>query len=150
MTEELTTSPGLIDRIRHTPMRDVLRGRLTGRLDIKQHIAQSGLPQPARELIQRVVQRTRLRPLEKVDVANELIAHFTDGLESGKTIDQLIESFGDERKAAAADQSGETTQSYNIRASADGPDSRIYRSNCGLCIDRNLFLFGQAIGRVAN
>lgn len=97
---DIATSPGALHRIRYTPMRDVLRGRLTGRLDVKKLIAQSGLPRPATELIGRIIRRTRLRPLEKADVANELIAHFADGLEAGKEMGQLLQSFGNERQAA--------------------------------------------------
>lgn len=97
---EVAPTSNWIHRVTYTPMRDVLCGRFTGRLDVRQRIAQSGLPQSARELIQRVVHRTRLRSLEKADVANELLAHFADGLEAGKTIEELIHSFGDERQAA--------------------------------------------------
>lgn len=81
-------------------MRDALRGRITGRLDIERRLATSGLPVPAQELIARVVRRTRLWRIEKADVAQELIAHFADGLEEGETIETMIGRFGDERAAA--------------------------------------------------
>ncbi len=55
----------------------------------------------AAELVLRVVRHTRLRSLEKSDVADELVAHFVDALESGATIEQAITAFGDERTAAA-------------------------------------------------
>ncbi|MGA2500631.1 MAG: hypothetical protein ABSH20_23065 [Tepidisphaeraceae bacterium] len=48
----------------------------------------------------RVVRRTRLWALEKVEVVDELLAHFADGLEAGATLDELIDAFGDERQAA--------------------------------------------------
>lgn len=95
-----TIEPGLLHRLRHTPLRDLLRLRATGRLDLKAHIGASGLPLPVQDLIGRLVRRTRLWRLEKADVADELIAHFADGIESGRTVDELIESFGDERAAA--------------------------------------------------
>jgi hypothetical protein len=86
-------------RLSHTPMRDLLRGRVTGRLDIRGRLAATNLPVEIRSLIQRVVFKTRLWWLEKADLANEMIAHFSDGIESGATTEQLIESFGNERMA---------------------------------------------------
>jgi hypothetical protein len=87
-------------RISHTPLRDVLRFRFTGRLDWKLRLANSGLPKPAADLIRRVVKRTRLWRLERAGVADELVAHFADGMEAGSNVEQLIKSFGDERVAA--------------------------------------------------
>jgi hypothetical protein len=87
-------------KLRYTPAKDLVRGRISGRLDVKGTIARSGLPAPAKDLIQRVVKRTRLWLSEKVDLADELIAHFLDGIEGGASVESLIEKFGDERKAA--------------------------------------------------
>jgi uncharacterized membrane protein len=87
-------------RISHTPMRDVLRLRMTGRLDWKLRVAHSGLPEPIADLICRVVKQTRLWRLEKAAAADELIAHFGDGLAAGSTVEQLLERFGDARLAA--------------------------------------------------
>ncbi len=85
---------------RHTPMRDAIRGRLTGRLDYDRAIERSGLPVAARDLIRRVVRKTRLWRIEKADVAVELIAHFADGIDAAQTPTELIAAFGDERRAA--------------------------------------------------
>ncbi len=87
-------------KLSQTPLRDIARGRVTGRLDWKSHLATAGLPQAAAELIGRVVKHTRLFRLEKAAVADEMIAHFLDGLAAGTSTEQLIESFGDERVAA--------------------------------------------------
>jgi hypothetical protein len=87
-------------RISQTPLRDLLRCRISGRLDWKSAVAAAGLPKPATELIRRVVKRTRLWRLEKAAVANELAAHFSDGLAAGSNAGQLIETFGDEQVAA--------------------------------------------------
>jgi hypothetical protein len=87
-------------KISQTPLRDIVRGRLTGRLDWKRHLAAANLPEEAAGLIRRVVQRTRLFRLEKAAVADELIAHFLDGLAAGSTAGQLVEKFGEERIAA--------------------------------------------------
>lgn len=88
-------------RASHTPIRDVLRGRMTGRLDREAMLSASGLPPACRGVIARVVRRTRLWPLEKADVCRELIAHFADGLAAGADEAALVRSFGEERSAAA-------------------------------------------------
>lgn len=80
-------------------MRDVLRGRLTGRLDLAARIERADLPVPAKQLVARVVLKSRLWSIEKLDVADELIAHFRDGLETGQGIPDLIRLFGDETRA---------------------------------------------------
>jgi hypothetical protein len=94
-----TVEISVMHRIRNTPMRDVVRGRLTGRLDVRARVG-AALPKEAAELVVRVVRRTRLRAMEKIDVADELVAHFADGLERGASVAELIRDFGDERNAA--------------------------------------------------
>lgn len=86
--------------LRHTPMRDLIRGRITGRLDIDQLLDETGLSGQAADKVRRVVKYTRLWRLEKVDVASELIAHFTDGQEAGVPLEELVEQFGNERQTA--------------------------------------------------
>ncbi|MDQ3440079.1 MAG: hypothetical protein M3478_06980, partial [Planctomycetota bacterium] len=90
----------LFRRMRHTPLRDALRGRVTGRLDVERRLEASGLPAPAQDLIRRVAKRTRLWRLERVEVVDELIAHFDDGIALGESPERLVSSFGDERAAA--------------------------------------------------
>jgi hypothetical protein len=92
--------PNFRHKMRYTPMRDVVRGRATGRLYWRGRVRASGLPTPIQDLIMRVVRRTRLWSLEKADVADELIAHFADAIEAGKCAEDAIRSFGDERRAA--------------------------------------------------
>jgi len=92
--------PTTLSRLRHTPLRDLLRGRLSGRLDYRFLIASSGLPLPVRQLIVKVTRRTRLWRSEKADVAQELIAHFTDGLDTGRPVHETISAFGDPHAAA--------------------------------------------------
>ena len=87
-------------RLNHTPLRDVLRGRLSNRLDLAGIIAAAELPQPLANLVGRVIRRTRLSRLEKADVARELVAHFEDGLTAGATPAELVESFGGIKQAA--------------------------------------------------
>ena len=83
-----------------TPLRDLARFRVTGRLDWPGRLATSGLPDPVRALIGRVVKRTRLWKLEQAAVAAELAAHFADGLDAGADAETLARDFGDERTAA--------------------------------------------------
>lgn len=65
-----------------------------------QLIEQSDLPREVRDVIRQVVKRTRLRRGEKRDVARELCAHFSDGLEAGSSAKDLIRLFGDVKAAA--------------------------------------------------
>jgi hypothetical protein len=92
--------PNFTRRLRFTPMRDLLRLNISGRLDWKSKIASAELPQPARDLIYRVIRRSRLWKWERANVTDELIAHFTDGLRASESIEQIIRKFGDERLAA--------------------------------------------------
>jgi hypothetical protein len=87
-------------RLWKTPVRDLVRLRITGRLDIDRLLAESALPENAAVMVRKVVKRTRLWRLEKVDVAKELIAHFQDGLDVGTQEDELVGSFGDEKQTA--------------------------------------------------
>jgi len=92
--------PSLLTRLRTTPLRDVLRGRLSGRLDFRRMLCESNLPAAITQAIGAVVRRTRLWKLEKADLARELITHFQDGLESGAAEQELVAAFGDVRQAA--------------------------------------------------
>lgn len=87
-------------RLRCTPMRDLVRGRLSCRLDLAAIVHGAGLTPPVSDLVLKVVSKTRLWRLEKADVAKELAAHFQDGLESGAAPQELIEAFGDPGRAA--------------------------------------------------
>ena len=87
-------------KIRYTPIRDAVRGRITGRLDLRRPLDEALLPPPVKQLLHRVVMATRLWRLERVEVLQELIAHFADGIASGISADELIKTFGDEVQAA--------------------------------------------------
>jgi hypothetical protein len=86
--------PSLLRRLYFTPLRDLLRGRITAAQDYRAALAAANLPAPIHQLIAQTVHRTRLWRSEKAEVAEELIAHFADGLERGQSIDQLIDAFG--------------------------------------------------------
>lgn len=63
-------------------------------------ILESTLGEAPRALVSRVVKRTRLWRHEQAEVARELVAHFEDGLASGRAERDLLASFGDEHAAA--------------------------------------------------
>ncbi len=57
-------------RLNTTPMRDLVRGRITGRLDSKGVIGSCGLPDAASQCVRRVVKVTGLWRIEKFQVAH--------------------------------------------------------------------------------
>ena len=95
-----TSADSLWRRIWFTRSRDVVRGRLDARLDWRQLVATSGLPVELAEAVTQVVGNSRLWRSEKAAIASELVAHFQDGLDAGKTPEQLIAAFGNTKDAA--------------------------------------------------
>ncbi|MCK4342054.1 MAG: hypothetical protein KAY37_10065 [Phycisphaerae bacterium] len=87
-------------RLMHTPLGELLHGRLASWVDIDQVITSAELPQPLQELVRQVLLKTRLWHSERADIAHELVAHFQDGLETGASVDELAASFGDPACAA--------------------------------------------------
>lgn len=87
-------------RLRTTPLRDLLRGRVTGRLDPAIVAEDAGLPPALCGIVDSTARRTRLFRRERAEVASELAAHFADGLEAGRTPEDLASTFGDPRTAA--------------------------------------------------
>ncbi len=71
------------------------------RVDWRQRIAQSGLPDDVQQLLIQLVRKSRLLPFEKVEVADEMIDHFWSGLANGKSYIELIALFGDLKTAAS-------------------------------------------------
>ena len=90
-----TAEISLWHRISRTRLRDAIRGRFDASLDWRRVIAEAELPAELAGIVAAAVRSTRLWRSEKIDVARELIAHFQDGLDAGRTPDQLIDSFGD-------------------------------------------------------
>lgn len=88
------------EKMRYTPARDFLRGKLSARMDLRRPLEEAALPLPVKQLLHRVVQSTGLWRLEQVAVLQELIAHFGDGIAAGNSPEQLIQKFGDETEAA--------------------------------------------------
>ena len=69
--------------------------------DWRSMISRSGLPDRVTSLVFRVVSESRLSRSEKKQITKELLAHFEDGNERGKTFSTLIEDFGDATTVAA-------------------------------------------------
>ena len=99
-SDEPGTGTSHLRSLRTTPMRDLARGRVTGRLDLQGLLASSTLPESLRKLVSGVVRRTRLRRIEKMDVARELVEHFEDGIAADASAEELVVDFGDPRIAA--------------------------------------------------
>src|SRR5215510_8536560 len=94
------TEQSLWYKMRDTPLRDVLRGRITARLDLRRLLEAADPPPDVKQLIRRVAKKTRLWRLEQFDVTQELISHFAEGIKSGVSPEELIRAFGDETEAA--------------------------------------------------
>jgi hypothetical protein len=91
---------GWFRRVKHTPVQDAARGRINGRLDLDHLLDHCALPPALRDLVRSIVRRARLWRSERIDVAQELIAHFADGLGAGRPPDELARDFGDPAQAA--------------------------------------------------
>lgn len=87
-------------RLLLTPVSDALRGRLQPRVTWPQQVRAAGLPSSLEQLVLETAKGTRLWRSEQADVAEELIAHFADGLDAGLSADELTRRFGDRDQAA--------------------------------------------------
>lgn len=83
------------DRLCHTPLFDVIRGKIAGQLDARRVIASADLGEELSAIVWHVVRKTGLWRSEKLDVASELASHFRDGLDGGQSAEELIAGFGD-------------------------------------------------------
>ena len=97
---ELAPDGPLWHRLWTTPLSDLLRGRMSCRLDVRAIVETSGLPGEVRGLVCDTVKRTRLSRGEKAGIACELVAHFADALEEGVSPDEMLVSFGEVRTVA--------------------------------------------------
>lgn len=88
-------------RMENTPLRDLLMFKgFSGRLDIDWVTRIADLPERSAAVVKAVVKHTRLWTGERLDTAHELTAHFRDGLDAGRSEDELVASFGDVKQAA--------------------------------------------------
>lgn len=87
-------------RVLRAPVGQLLRGRILPAQTIDDLLATSGLGPSVTHLIREVVKATKLWPHERHDVALELIEHFQDALDAGRTSDAAAAAFGDHKIAA--------------------------------------------------
>jgi hypothetical protein len=90
----------LCRQVWYTRLRDTLRGKLDAYLDWRSLVTAADLPFEIADTIRETVRRTWLWRSEKVEITRELIAHFQDGLSTGRTSQQLLHTFGDAKVAA--------------------------------------------------
>lgn len=81
-------------------MRDLLRGHVTGRLNYRGLVSDSGLPKLIRDLLLRLSKNLNLRRIEKYEVLEEMLSHFYDGFRDGATEEKLVDKFGDVKQVA--------------------------------------------------
>lgn len=79
---------------------DVLRSPFSRDFDWRRMLAESKLPEDVQEMITDVVTKTRLFRIEKTYVTEELISHFYEGGQRGKTYLELLAAFGEPEVAA--------------------------------------------------
>ncbi len=92
--------PTFYDRVAFTPLSNALRGDWKKRPTVERILRAHALPPAVAQCIRTIVERSRLWRMERHDVARELAAHFADGLEAGRSAEDLMESFGDPEQAA--------------------------------------------------
>ncbi|QDV89436.1 hypothetical protein RAS2_05040 [Phycisphaerae bacterium RAS2] len=85
----------LLRRLQFTPLSDLLRGRVSARLDVEQLIHRAGIAPELAALVRCVTKRSRLWKSEQVEVAEELIAHLCDSLDRGVSPADVLSHFGD-------------------------------------------------------
>ena len=83
----------------------VLQTPVWGKVGWKQQLAESRLPGHITSVVQSILTACRLSRSEKAAVAEELLAHFRDGMDRGQSSSELVEDFGDPAVAAPLIQS---------------------------------------------
>ena len=83
----------------------VLQTPVWGKVGWKQQLAESRLPGDITSVVQSVLTACRLSRSEKAAVAEELLTHFSDGMDRGQSSSELVEDFGDPAVAAPLIQS---------------------------------------------
>ena len=78
-SQDYRDSGGYLHRMRHTPLRDLLRGRLSARLDVDRVIAEADLPRQLQEIVRSVTSHTRLWRIEKVGLTYYKIVNVQSG-----------------------------------------------------------------------
>jgi putative ABC transport system permease protein len=64
-------------------------------------LREARIPDEVRGYLRAVIDHSKLRGTTRHDVLHELVAHFEDGLEAGRSADELLREFGDGRLVGA-------------------------------------------------
>ncbi len=87
-------------RTGRTTLRDAARLRFDVEQHIEKIIAAAQLTAPLAQVVRRISNDTRLLYDERLAVAEELAAHFADGVDAGESPEQLAKDFGDDAQAS--------------------------------------------------
>ena len=71
-----------------------------GHSEVDRRLKASDLPEGLQKRITEVIEGRDLTRAAMIDVTRELVAHFEDGLAAGRSAEELLEDFGDERRAS--------------------------------------------------
>ncbi len=81
---------GWLRRLNYTPIRDLLRGKITGRYDFYSHF-RAAFPEPLARHLYKIVNRADLTRREQTQLTQELIERYEPEIAAGKTPEALIE-----------------------------------------------------------
>jgi hypothetical protein len=87
-------SQGGLTRLARTPLADLLRGRISGRMDARHVAARADLPPELTSLVYRTAHSARVRHREQHEMAEELSSWLQQGLAAGESADVLAKRFG--------------------------------------------------------
>jgi len=87
-------------RILRTSLRDATRLRFDVEQRIEQVILSAQLESPLAQIVRRITNDSRLLYSERIAVAEELAAHFADGVDAGESPEKLAKDFGDDAQAS--------------------------------------------------
>ena len=110
----------------------------------RQIIAAAELPEPIERLILHIIRKVRLWRRERLEVATELVAHFRDGLEAGRTVDDLLTTFGKRPLAIKLIRRAKSAAARSGGVPAD-VRSKVSRSLC--CSGSSPRCFWRYVGR---
>lgn len=88
-------SPSFLRRLARTPLVDLLRGRISGRMDARHEAVRAELPAALSLLVVRTAHGTRLRHQEQHDIAEELVGWLQDDLAAGESVEAVAQRMGE-------------------------------------------------------
>ena len=94
------TKHSLWSRLRTTPLGDLVRGRLTARLDVRTAIEAANLPEPLAEIVVRKASRKWRWTTGRLDFAQTLANRMRSELDAGHTAEELAASLSDAKQFA--------------------------------------------------